>query len=215
MQQVLGKRRWTMTSVYETLACSQWPAKNFRDVMLSRRTMRVAEPMALLDLMSLVRFVTARREIGVAENNGRSRKIPVSAGALHPIDVLIVAGPGVSEPIVYSDVDDRFGSVPLINDHDFSSEIEKLESMLPCAKGHLLLFTGDLDMVDRAYENPASLLWRDAGAMLQSFAFAATVLDLAFVPLGPLGTGVLRNLRCPSSTFLAVATAFMGVAKSD
>jgi hypothetical protein len=203
-----------MTSIYDSLACSQWPAKSFRDVALSRRTMRVAGPMALSDLMTLVRFVAARREIGIAENSGRSRKITVSAGALHPIDVLIVAGPGVSEPIVYSDADDLFGSVPLINDHDFSSEIEKLENMLPHAKGHLLLFTGDLDMVDRAYENPASLLWRDAGAVLQSLAFAATALDLAFVPLGSLGTGVLRNLRCPSAAFLAVATAFIGV-KSD
>ncbi|MBU6464010.1 MAG: hypothetical protein KGL35_11545 [Bradyrhizobium sp.] len=204
-----------MMSIYESLPCSQWPAKSFRDVALSRRTMRVAEPMALSDLMMLVRFVVARREIGIAENSGRSRKIPVSAGALHPIDVLIVAGPGISGPIVYSDVDDSFGSIPLINAHDFSFETEKLESMLPHAKGHLLLFTGDLDMVDRAYENPESLLWRDAGAMLQCFAFAATALDLAFVPLGSLGASVLRNLRCPSSTFSAVATAFIGVAKSD
>jgi hypothetical protein len=69
---------------------------------------------------------------------------------------------------------------------------KKCCEILPEASGTALVFLGSLTTVDAAYERPMSLLWRDAGALMQTFALAATAYRLAFCPLGILGGEVIE-----------------------
>jgi hypothetical protein len=66
---------------------------------------------------------------------------------------------------------------------------------LPNAKGSILAFVADPSLTDACYANGSSLYWRDAGALMQSTALAATAFDQAFCPLGILGDEVPRSLN--------------------
>jgi hypothetical protein len=55
---------------------------------------------------------------------------------------------------------------------------------LPDAQGLALGFLGDVDLAESMYSAPESLLWRDAGAALQTIAMTACAEGLTFCPLG-------------------------------
>jgi len=82
--------------------------------------------------------------------------------------------------------------------------------ILPAAHGTALAFLADTLAVAAAYDNGESLLWRDAGAMLQNLALAATAFRLAFCPLGILGSEVAQGLAVPRSRMIAVGAAMVG-----
>ena len=103
VESIRAKDRWTVTSTIDVPILELDQSLRFADVLLSRRTRRVCEPMDLHDVLSLIQFLVDSRQVGSGQNLGRLRKISISAGAIHPVEVLVVAGPGVSEPILYCD----------------------------------------------------------------------------------------------------------------
>jgi len=74
---------------------------------------------------------------------------------------------------------------------------------------------GDLGRVASHYAEPISLLWRDAGAYLQTTALAATAYRLAFCPLGILGNEVVAALDLNHTLVRAVGSAIIGRPKRD
>lgn len=74
---------------------------------------------------------------------------------------------------------------------------ERMREMLPDANGTGLVLLADAARVEAAYENPNSLLWRDAGALLQTLFLTSTAFRLAFCPLGILGHEIIRALALP------------------
>ena len=66
--------------------------------------------------------------------------------------------------------------------------------IVPHARGTAVVLLADAARVAAAYDNPQSLLWRDAGALLQTLFLAATAFRLAFCPLGILGHEVVQAL---------------------
>lgn len=178
--------------------------------MAERRTIRKFTELELDDTMAIVRAIALSRAIGVGPNKGRLRKLTISAGALHPVEVLIVSGAAVVEPIIYSDTDDIFGTVAVAQLTRFNAEIEALRTFLPNSSGHLLMYVGNVRHVERSYDNPSSLLWRDAGAMMQMFALYASAYGFAFAPLGSTGSGILESIDAPHEDYLALGTALIG-----
>ena len=71
------------------------------------------------------------------------------------------------------------------------------------------MLVGDMNRVAALYERPESLLWRDAGVLLQTLALVATAYRLALCPLGILGTAVVRALGLPEP-ILGVGVALIG-----
>lgn len=69
--------------------------------------------------------------------------------------------------------------------------------VLPEANGTFFVLIADMARPSCAYANSASLVWRDAGAMLQTIALVAELFGLAYCPLGILGNEVIAAL--PSS----------------
>lgn len=210
VEAVRTKERWAVTSTINVPALELDQSLCFADVLLSRRTRRVCEPMKLRDALSLIQFVMYSRQIGEGDNLGRLRKISLSAGALHPVEVLVVAGPEVCEPILYCDTHNAFGTVQFHSPVVANTALQSLSEIVPQAVGHCLLFVANQRHVAQAYEQPRSLLWRDAGALLQTFSLLATALDCAFVPLGSTGSAILDALIAPHEDYLAVGTGIIG-----
>ena len=60
------------------------------------------------------------------------------------------------------------------------------------SSGVTLQFAADVPRIEAAYENPETLIWRDAGALLMTVALVAEALDLAAAPLGRVGDSIVR-----------------------
>jgi hypothetical protein len=93
--------------------------------------------------------------------------------------------------------------------------IDKCRQVLPNAPAAALVFLGSLPIVATAYEQPISLLWRDAGALQQTFALTAAVYRLAFCPLGILGNEIVEAAGINKQTIQAVGVAMIGRPQED
>lgn len=208
-----SKDRWAITSSFSIPPLQLKEAPALLETLARRRTRRECEPLALNDVLSLLQFAMQTREFGEGENAGRLRKMTVSAGALHPIEVLVVSGPETSEPIIYSDAHDAFGTVQFSSPDSALGQIEQLMAIAPKANGHLLLLVANLRHVSEAYEQPLSLLWRDGGAVLQTLSLLSAALGYAFVPLGPTGSSLLETITKPHNDYVAVGSGIIGKAR--
>jgi hypothetical protein len=211
---IANKDQWATTSVIAVPDLGLDLQTPFSEVVFQRRTIRSMMSLELEDVLGLIRLVMKPMQIGKGGNFGRTRKVTVSAGALHPIEALVVSGLSVVEPIIYNDAFDAFCTVSFCGMEDASTEIAAINSLIPGASGHLILFVANKRHVDQAYNDVASLLWRDAGAVLQTFALVASSFGYGFVPLGVSGSAVLSGLEAPHSDYIAVGTALIGRVQS-
>ena len=208
------KAAWAATGVME-ISTTEWhTGKSFDEVLEFRRSPPAVGDVGLECTLGFVRHVFHTREIGHSESFGLARKPSISAGALHPTDVLIVAGPEVQEPIFFSDRYSKFLTLPVNSSESFGKAVADCREMLPTARGHLLLFAGDMRRVAEKYRPAESLLWRDAGAVLQTCAMAAFAYGLAFCPLGDTGRAILDQLNPPHEDYVAVAVGVFGRAEA-
>jgi hypothetical protein len=207
---VRAKDRWAISSTIDVPRLKIDQSHKFVDIILNRRTKRECEPIDLHEVLSLIQFALSSRQIGTGVQNGRIRKVPISAGALHPVEVLVVSGPMVSEPILYCDSDDTFGTVPFHSPELAKIELQALLEIVPQAVGHCLLLVANQRHVKQAYEQSSSLLWRDAGALLQTISLLATAMNCAFIPLGSTGSAVLNMMNTPHNDYVAVGTGIIG-----
>ena len=204
------KAGWATTGVMEKSVVQWRTEKSFDEVMELRRSPSVMGEVSLDCTLGFVRHVFHTREVGRLENFGLARKPPISAGALHPIDVLVVAGPEVQEPILFADRNGKCLTLPVKCPHILANAVADCREILPTARGHLLLFTGDKRRVAAKYRPAESLLWRDAGAALQTCAMAAFAYGFAFCPLGDTGRAILDQLNPPHEEYVALALGVFG-----
>ncbi len=134
----------------------------------------------------------------------------ISAGALHPIDVVIVSGPDVDEPVVFSDQRQKFLTIPILDQYGFNAGLEEATQIVPSATGHLILFTGDRRRVEQYYGSPDTLLWRDGGAAAQACSMAALAYGYGYCPLGFSGNALLSAIGPPHRDFLALGLSVFG-----
>ena len=204
------KAGWAATGLMERSVTEWRTEKSFDEVMELRRSPSVIGEVSLDCTLGFVSHIFRTREVGQGENFGLARKPSISAGALHPIDVLVVAGPEVHEPILFSDHSSKCLTLPVKYPNTLANTIADCREILPTAQGHLLLFAGDRRRVAEKYQPAESLLWRDAGAALQMCAMAAFAYGFAFCPLGDTGRVILDQLNPPHEEFVALALGVFG-----
>lgn len=139
----------------------------------------------------------------------------MSAGALHPIETLVVGGPDVLEPMIYLDDKDVFGVAQFDSPQRAACALDELAKFLPDTIGHYVLLVANVQHVSQAYDNPHSLLWRDAGAVMQTLAILATANGMSFIPLGSTGQTILDCLHTPAGDYIAVGTGIIGVMEAQ
>lgn len=135
-----------------------------------------------------------------------TRRPAPSAGAIHPIHV-VLAWPDGSNWHRYDAFDHALVS--------FASQVDpqavhaQMQEVLQAPKATLVLLAAEVGRTEAKYEHAASLVWRDAGALLATMALAAQALSLAFCPLGVTGEPWVGRLL-EQQGLVGVGAAFVG-----
>lgn len=182
------------------------PAESaFVDVFEQRRSTRTLSPAPLELTVGALLFALMPRFWKEGDALRRSRRPTLSAGALHPISVLLF-----NDSAVFRVNADSCMLEKLI----FATEardawISKCQRVLPGANGAFLTFVADMARPASAYAHCETRVWRDAGATLQAIALVAALFGLGFCPLGVLGHEVVSALPL-GEQLLAVGAAAIG-----
>lgn len=161
----------------------------FLDVLRDRRS-AVGGPVGLDDLSSLLWHATALRERRVDGRFGipwESRPAP-SAGGLHAIRIVVLPLDDTAQAGEY--LPDHHALAP-IDPSGIDANRASVAEMIGATTGTTLQLACDLDLLAACYDNPETLMWRDAGTLAVTIAFAATALGMTSVVLGRTGGDVL------------------------
>lgn len=163
------------------------PPIPFEEVLEARRTWRAMVDAPLREIVNSIAYATRPRFVLKDDEHQRTRRPSPSAGALHPIDVAILDWRVAPRVMRYQPFSHTLQVLALKDRNKASVLTEKIRDVVPFAKGTAVVFLGDVGRVGAFYENPHSLLWRDAGALLQTLLLSATAFRLACCPVGLLG----------------------------
>jgi hypothetical protein len=175
-----------------------------------RRSERIMRTAPLREVLNAIGFATRPRFVFEGDSHNRSLRPSLSAGALHPIEILLIDWRGGKQVMRY-DALTHCIELLRISDHQSLSDFSRrCKEVLPHAHGTPLVFLARFPGVAAVYENPTSLVWRDAGALLQTLALAATAFRLAFCPMGILGRELVKAVGLDETDAQAVGGAIIG-----
>jgi hypothetical protein len=164
----------------------------------------------LREIVNVVGFTTQPRFVLANDTLRRTRRPSPSAGALHPIDIALVDWRGALRLMRYDSFLHQLEVLgPLKVLDDLRELSHAAEEIVSGARGTAIVLLGDVARVAAAYDNPDTLFWRDAGALLQTLFLAATAFRLAFCPLGILGHQVVQALGL-EQRLIAAGVALIG-----
>lgn len=175
----------------------------FFDALNARRS-AVGSGMTPVGLSSVLWHSTLLRSRGPGGRFGlpwESRSAP-SAGGLHPIRILSLPVQSDAPAGIYDHYRHRVLLLTGIQTA-LAANASSVFELTGSQCGVTLQFAADRSKLDACYENAASLLWRDAGALVSTICLVASALGLAAVPLGRTGTTILRAA--------GIGTPFIGV----
>jgi Nitroreductase family len=176
----------------------------FRDACALRRSQREFWPLKLEALSQLLEL-TCRVHFSIS-GMAQSSRPPPSAGALHPIRVLLHRF-GEAHWTCYDPFDHAL--VRLHSDVEPTTVREALDAIMPGNDATLVLFAAEPGETLAKYENGCSLVWRDAGILQGYFALAAEALGLHLCLLGVTGEPWVSRLACARDLF-GVGVAYVG-----
>jgi len=173
---------WPVGDV-EQLVKPNLAIQSFVDVLGARRSQRTFGPLTVRDLSSLLWL--SCREISSWESGfGYAlslRPVP-SAGAIHCIHVLIGTADG-SHWRRYDPINHVLVTVTG-NDTANADLRANVGELLDPMDGMIVQLVAEPGKVAAKYENPSSLIWRDAGAVIAHLGLAASYLGLHCCALG-------------------------------
>ncbi|NKL22553.1 nitroreductase family protein [Rhizobium leguminosarum] len=184
------------------------PSQDFVEVLHARRSERLLEPVTFPEVAAVVREALKADFVGTGSLAGRKRKRMISAGALHPVRCVVIDRD--ARAVAYDDERDEFVSIEPRNASLLAVGLAKSEAVLPTANGHIISLISDTRAPSAVYENPQSLTWRDAGAVLQTLALVSEAFNLGFCPLGILGQELADAMLPEGHQFLGVGVAVIG-----
>ena len=171
------------------------PTAPFEDAIVSRRSVRRLQDAGLRQVLPVARFALRTRAEWSSGGLPRSSALPASFGALHVVQLLI-AFERKGRPVLFRYLADA-DSLDWLRPPDLdrlAGLFERRKQFLPSASGPLLIFAADMNLARAAYGEPESLVWRDAGALLQTMQVVAGAYRLGFCPLGLHGDEAVEAL---------------------
>ena len=163
--------------------------RSFSEVARHRRSCREFAPVppeAMLAKLGEVLSMSCGAQAVGTDSLGfpLSRRPAPSAGAIHPIH-LVVNAPPQNEWFRFDPLTRLLVGVPTTVR---AAEVRAtFDEVLPAAHAALLLFVAEPAMTATKYENSASLVWRDAGVLQGIVSLAAEALGLGCTLLGITG----------------------------
>jgi hypothetical protein len=183
-------------------------AADFLSILDGRRSERMLVRAPLRETLNFVSYAIAPRQ-SWGSGPTRSRRPAHSAGALHPIETIVVFGknPRILRPRPSALLLDILRpSIP----EAIRRLIVKVEEMLPQSECDLIVLIADWARVDAHYENADQLIMRDAGALMQTLHLCAAAARLGFCPLGISGSDLVDALFEQRRPMVGVGVAAVG-----
>ena len=201
--------RWSVLRRLDCPKVLEPPPSTFSSLLEQRRSVRTMQPMPFRQVVNAVAFATQSRFMSDVNGVERYRRPSPSAGALHPLELILVDWRGTLR--IFRSVPDE-GKLDLLGlrrpqaANDFRARCREL---LPGANGTALVLLGHPDRTRSCYDHFESLLWRDSGALLQTLFLTFVAYGARFCPMGLLGHEVTFALGMESD-LVAAGTALVG-----
>ena len=116
-----------------------------------------------------------------------------SAGARHPID-LLVTKPSQSKVLHYYNPFEHTLNALKLDETIVDDLISHVNENIVIGEATLIWFIAHPDRTAAKYDNPQSLIWRDAGALLHCIQSTGAAMGLASCPVGTLAEPYLSLL---------------------
>ncbi|RZK34503.1 MAG: SagB/ThcOx family dehydrogenase [Hymenobacter sp.] len=116
-----------------------------------------------------------------------------SAGARHPIDILVCSS-GSPPTIAYYNVFEHSLYALSVDTEIVGALLSHVNTAVDMQDGVFLWLLAHPSRTAAKYEHAESLIWRDAGALLQQIQLTATALKLSSCPLGTLAEPFANQL---------------------
>lgn len=183
------------------------PSADIFDLLEVRKSRRKYEAMSIQDISTLLWF--SQRHTATIPGTTDRIKTPIpTAGGLASVRTVVLA------PNERAWVYDAAGHQAeiLSTSIDTCDQIRASASEFLCvSKGTLLLFFAHRQFITKYYESPDSLVLREAGVLLGTFALVSEALEFSFCPLGTTAEGWLMNvLGCNEKVIIAAGAAVVG-----
>ena len=171
-------------------------SSEFLDVLFSRNSNPSLNQISKQELSELL-FLSAKIRRVEEDKYGFliSKRTTPSAGARHPIDLLISLGQQDSKRNLhyYNPIDHSLNKLP-IPEINLSYFFEEVNNNVPLNDACMIWFCIQINKTGSKYENPESLYWKDTGALLYCLQLVAQFLNLKSCPLGSLAADSFPKL---------------------
>jgi SagB-type dehydrogenase family enzyme len=159
--------------------------------LLARRQTEYKSTPIDMETAGSICWLTSRNAGVLGRENDRLLHRPTpSAGALHPIELVVTGLSGNPGAWWYRANEHAFGLLDVV-DSKLSALETEAAGCLPVKPSTQIWLVGDLEKVAAKYERPETLLLRDAGFLLCTLTFTATAMGLAPVPIGVTANSIL------------------------
>ncbi len=199
---------WPVTQRWPIEVLRDPPVRSFESVFEGRRSVRAMTVAPLDEIIGALMFATKPRFSKMSDPLGRTRRPSLSAGALHPLSILLTPGGSDSRLLRVNSDNATIEELPIAL-ADIDCWLRRCAELLPLAKGSSIALVADCTRTAAAYSHYESLVWRDAGALLQTLALVCEAYGLAFCPLGLLGREIVDGFHA-GSRLIAAGAAMIG-----
>jgi SagB-type dehydrogenase family enzyme len=162
---------------------------NFFEVLSSRTSERTFKKMSEQDLSNLLWHSAKIKRIHVKPNSEiLIHRASPSAGGNHPIDILISPSQTLKKRKLYyyNALTHKLGNLKIDKSTLYNFFLE-IDSCLASKNATIVWFSAMPNIISSKYQNFKSLLWRDAGSLLQTVHLTACALKLKSCAIGTLG----------------------------
>lgn len=167
----------------------------FDEVITSRKSQRTFSGINLQQLSNILWYTAKVKQTFVQENGYilTHRGTP-SAGARHPIDMLII-----NRTLLNSNLPHYYNPFEhTLNMLDLSAQpvvdfIEHINAIISITNATIIWFVAHPERTEAKYENPETLIWRDAGALINSIQLTCAASNVNCCSIGSLGEPFIGN----------------------
>lgn len=201
--------KWPVRRTWQATRPVPPPAADFAAILRARQSVRSISRAPLRETVNFLMYAHERRYTwGV--NPRRFSGPSHSAGALHPLELLLIAGPLRNRVFRIDPAKSSIQSLVIANIDPLRALDKKLMEIFPNAESDYIVLLADQLLTASQYSSARTLIWRDAGALMQTLHFCATAFRVAFCPAGIGGSELRDALFAPNDRFEGVGVAVLG-----
>lgn len=170
----------------------------FFEVIAKRKSKKGFKKLSLHQISSLLWHSAKAKQVSVSDSGQiLYRSNAASAGAIHPIDILVSLPASLSKRSLfyYDPFSHQLASLVVKKNH-WSSFTSNVNTCINLTNATLFWFAAHPVRTEAKYKNPQSLIWRDAGALITLVQLVATGFNISSCPVGTLGEPYFSAMFC-------------------